>query len=376
MVSLPEHLAFGAGGGQNAELGQSFVLNAPDTLTSVSAFIGNARGSLTGQPLNCNIYEVTNQTIGALLGTTETVTIDDSENLLWNLPVSGGSLDLTDVDTFAILVEEGDSNITLGYANAIFTPGTTFINWNGNPNGPGYSNNEDFGSNFFVTYILRANFGSTATCTPTTSSISETACNTYTAPSGAVFTSSGIFMDTITNVGGCDSIITINLTVTTINTMVMTSGDTLTAALSGATSYQWLDCDNGNSPIAGATGQSYVATTSGNYAVVIADNNCRDTSDCINVMTTSISNDPTLRQNIEIFPNPSNGNFTVTLNGATSTELSLKVVDVTGKLIIERVVTNVTNGLKVPVELDLEAGTYFIKVTSDKSIHTKQLLIH
>lgn len=49
----------------------------------------------------------------------------------------------------------------------------------------------------------------------TTASIAATACGTYTAPSGATFTTSGIKMDTITNVANCDSIITINLTMAT-----------------------------------------------------------------------------------------------------------------------------------------------------------------
>ena len=45
-----------------------------------------------------------------------------------------------------------------------------------------------------------------------TSNISETALDTYTAPSGAVYTTSGVFNDTIANTAGCDSVITIDLT--------------------------------------------------------------------------------------------------------------------------------------------------------------------
>lgn len=41
------------------------------------------------------------------------------------------------------------------------------------------------------------------------------ACGSYTAPSGAVFTSSGTYMDTIPNMAGCDSIITISLVIDT-----------------------------------------------------------------------------------------------------------------------------------------------------------------
>ena len=45
----------------------------------------------------------------------------------------------------------------------------------------------------------------------TASSISETALDSYTAPSGAVYTTSGTFIDTIPNAAGCDSVITITL---------------------------------------------------------------------------------------------------------------------------------------------------------------------
>ena len=48
-------------------------------------------------------------------------------------------------------------------------------------------------------------------CLPTTSSISETSLDTYTSPSGTVYTTGGVYTDTIPNVAGCDSIITITL---------------------------------------------------------------------------------------------------------------------------------------------------------------------
>ena len=45
----------------------------------------------------------------------------------------------------------------------------------------------------------------------TFSSITDSGLDSYTAPSGAVYTSTGIYMDTIPNVAGCDSVITIDL---------------------------------------------------------------------------------------------------------------------------------------------------------------------
>jgi gliding motility-associated-like protein len=50
-------------------------------------------------------------------------------------------------------------------------------------------------------------------CTSTSSTISATSCGSYTSPSGNIYTSTGIYKDTILNAFSCDSIITINLTV-------------------------------------------------------------------------------------------------------------------------------------------------------------------
>ncbi|WP_223274627.1 hypothetical protein, partial [Salibacter halophilus] len=44
--------------------------------------------------------------------------------------------------------------------------------------------------------------------------INETACSSYTVPSGdETYTTSGTYMDTIPNAAGCDSVLTINLTI-------------------------------------------------------------------------------------------------------------------------------------------------------------------
>src|SRR5690606_18477182 len=48
---------------------------------------------------------------------------------------------------------------------------------------------------------------------PSTASISATSCNSYESPSGKIWTVSGIYLDTIPNLQSCDSIVTVNLTV-------------------------------------------------------------------------------------------------------------------------------------------------------------------
>ncbi len=68
------------------------------------------------------------------------------------------------------------------------------------PGGQYYTNN---------TPMVRLNFEPCSS----SSSIAETVCDTYTAPSGAVYSSTGIYTDTILNAVFCDSVITIDLTV-------------------------------------------------------------------------------------------------------------------------------------------------------------------
>jgi hypothetical protein len=112
-------LGIGAGGGQNARLGQTFNLVNGDTLTSIDIFIGNTGGDLAGQPLTVNIYATAGGVPTTLLGTTDAFTMDTTTNTLWNLPITGGLV--LPAGMFAVAVEENDSNITLGNTNQIFT---------------------------------------------------------------------------------------------------------------------------------------------------------------------------------------------------------------------------------------------------------------
>jgi len=68
-------------------------------------------------------------------------------------------------------------------------------------------------------------------CTNTESAITTTACNSYTAPDGQVYTTSGIKTAVIPNAAGCDSTITIDLTVnhSTASSITATACDSYTA---------------------------------------------------------------------------------------------------------------------------------------------------
>jgi len=143
----------------------------------------------------------------------------------------------------------------------------------------------------------------------TSNSIAETACQSYTSPSGIMYTISGIYSDTIPNAEGCDSVISINLTVNNADTSVSEAGITLTSNAVGAT-YQWIDCGNGNIPISGDTNQIFTATVNGSYAVVVTENGCSDTSSCHNIMNVGVVNN-NLNSKIVIYPNPVKKDFKI-----------------------------------------------------------------
>jgi hypothetical protein len=63
--------------------------------------------------------------------------------------------------------------------------------------------------------------------------LTEFACNTYISPSGKAFDSTGIYFDTIPNSTGCDSLITINLT---INNSIVISD-----VVEACDSFTWID---------------------------------------------------------------------------------------------------------------------------------------
>lgn len=146
----------GIGPGTPGQLGLIYDLNSINAISSVTFAIGNQGGQMTNQWIQAEVRDWNSAagTPGNLLALTDSVQIDTSVNTLWTLPVLGGPLFLAQ-DTFYVGVIEGDSNVTLGTSNNIFTPGTGWVDFPTNPVGP-WANNEDF--NFNVTYILRPNF--------------------------------------------------------------------------------------------------------------------------------------------------------------------------------------------------------------------------
>ncbi|MBD3636997.1 MAG: T9SS type A sorting domain-containing protein [Crocinitomicaceae bacterium] len=183
---------------------------------------------------------------------------------------------------------------------------------------------------------------------------------------GSNLTSAGVYYDTLTSVVySCDSIVELNLAITTIDSTVIVSGITLTVQESGAT-YQWVDCDNGNAPVAGATGQYFTPTANGNYAVEVTVNGCTSTSDCYVVAGVGLEDINPLN-GVQVYPNPTYGLITIqTANNDQN--LTVIVRSASGEVIHY---LQPSNKELITFELEGESGIYFIELISDneRAVH-------
>jgi len=183
-----------------------------------------------------------------------------------------------------------------------------------------------------------------------------TACNSYTWIDGITYTSSNNTATYLyTSMEGCDSTIYLILNIINIDNTVTANGATLTANQSNA-NYQWVDCNNGNAPISGATNQQFVATQDGDYACIISEGTCSETTAC---QTVSFAGMNQLELNsVSIYPNPTK-HF---LNLTTATPIQEVVIyDVRGVLV------QTESSPSFSVE-HLANGSYLLQVKTENGI--------
>ncbi len=196
-----------------------------------------------------------------------------------------------------------------------------------------------------------------------------TACSPYTWVDGNTYnqntnTPTYTYSGAATN--GCDSIVTLNLTITGPVPSVSILGSDLIASATNATSYQWIDCDS-NTEINGETDSVFTPINNGNYAVVVSNTNCSDTSNCVLVDFIGLYEN----QNIDfrLFPNPANES--VYIKSKTNSKIDLTIFDIQGKIVLKDIINS--NSL-INVS-QLNQGIYFVQIKTNTSYKTIKLII-
>jgi alpha-tubulin suppressor-like RCC1 family protein len=173
---------------------------------------------------------------------------------------------------------------------------------------------------------------------------------------GQTLIGAGMYAQSYINSVGCDSILMLNLIVKTVNTSVAQSGYSMWSNAPAAV-YQWINCDS-NTVIVGATNQGYTTVIGGNYAVIVTQFGCTDTSDC-HVIYSVNNSDYFLSKTIQINPNPSNGKIVITTSEALI-DASLRIINLTGETIFRK---NNLNGTHFLFDISNKAnGIYFVEL--------------
>lgn len=172
-----------------------------------------------------------------------------------------------------------------------------------------------------------------------------------------------------TDANNCQNTATTTVTVTTVDATTTTTGTTITANNSNGT-YQWVDCNNSNQPISGATSQSFTPTATGNYAVVVTENGCSEMSNCENIVISGID-DLNGNNNISLYPNPVSDIFTI----SSSDDLSgtvIRIVAITGQTLVEK---TIISGNTYTFDMSVYAtGLYFVEINQNGNLNTLKVI--
>ena len=104
---------------------------------------------------------------------------------------------------------------------------------------------------------------------------------------------------TLINHQGCDSVVTLDFTLLEVDTSVTRNHLTFTAQATNAT-YQWIDCQTGI--ISGATNADFTARVNGSYQVEVTQNGCVDTSACFAITNVGVQEAELI--DVLLYPNP------------------------------------------------------------------------
>lgn len=170
------------------------------------------------------------------------------------------------------------------------------------------------------------------------------------------YSTTGVYTDVLTAVSGCDSTVVTDLTINTVDNTTTVSGVTITANAAGA-SYTWINCAD-NMPVNGETAQSFTATANGDYAVIVDDGTCADTSACVAI--SSVGLNELENAFIGLFPNPVNDQFEI--SSSINTPFALNITNSLGQNVKT---LEAKNGMSINVA-DLPNGVYYLQISAQE----------
>jgi hypothetical protein len=135
--------------------------------------------------------------------------------------------------------------------------------------------------------------------------------------------------------------------------------------------YQWLV--NGNP--SGTDSSGLEITSAGDYFVVVTDRNgCSSTSAIVNILPCVGIDENAPSFSISIFPNPNNGEFTLSLNNTTNADFSnLEIEDVLGKIVFKK---RLALKKEIHLQCTLAKSVYTLKLYNNEFSSVKTFVVN
>ncbi|MCZ2443375.1 MAG: T9SS type A sorting domain-containing protein [Flavobacteriales bacterium] len=163
------------------------------------------------------------------------------------------------------------------------------------------------------------------------------------------------------------------------NVGITLNGNTITTALTGNYTYQWLYFDGiqySVIPAPEGTQPSYTPSFNGTYCLVATNSaGCYDTSNCISFYL-SIDENPFTANHVSLYPNPSNGLINITMDYMDA-DIEINLIDITGKVVMQTSVSNPSGFFNHTIDLSmLSKGMYWVELRSGGFRRTEKIILY
>lgn len=172
-----------------------------------------------------------------------------------------------------------------------------------------------------------------------------------------------------TNSAGNSIVIAQNVVIAPIDVTTTVVNDvSLIANNTAADTYQWIDCLNGNAPIPGETGINFSPQANGEYAVIISQDGCTDTSAC--AVIDVIGLEDLLSEGIQLYPNPTSGNLTISYADEQG-QVMVKITNALGQIVMAKEFVAID---EINLEIPGASGVYFVQVSDVKGTRSYRVV--
>jgi predicted outer membrane repeat protein len=179
---------------------------------------------------------------------------------------------------------------------------------------------------------------------------------------GNTFTNPGVYRDTASNANSLDS--TGVLVLTGLEAALVNNGGLLTASANEPSTFQWINCSNGQVINTGAT---FLPAANGSYAAVATAGSCVDTTECVAYNEMSLDEQSTPR--VVVYPNPTAGLLHVAVNGGAVTT-GYVLLDLQGRVLRHGALNH--NAINL---YGLPAGVYLFRVNLEDGTQLVQRVL-